>query len=606
MTHSINLALQFDISSIVGDGRWHNYTATVSASGIEVFLDGESKAVDGTRGTGGVDPAGSVYLGARQDLAADRFFGGLLDDVRIYSRAISAGEIAAIAADEFSSTGTVPITINSINDAPYFSDKTNANVEQISLPDVKSVTSADLDNDGDTDLIATTDTGSLYWYENDGTGSFGSGNLIATANNFRAVEVYDLEGDGDMDIVAMNDDPADAANSVYVLTNNFIGSGTVSFNTTSFEGSVGGESDGGQKLSIGDIDGDGRADIVGTFYRSIGDSQVVVFEQNSVGVWTKTYSDAVDNAYGVDLADMDGDGDVDIVVGDFQDKEIRWYENDGNATAGFTRQTLLAHSDLLPVEIRISDFDGDGDQDIAYADWGSTDEVVILLNDGAANPSFTSMSIYTASSGLLYHLDVADMNGDGDDDLILVNKNTSSTEADVIILDNDGTANFTSRVLDDTASNVEWAEAVDIDGDGNLDVIAAPTNTNAIEIYKGQGDGFVVAQVNEDVSYGGLHLEVADDAGANLIEVTINVVNGRIILPTGSVTVLSGGSSTSAITFEGTVADVNTALNSFTFSPDTDFNGLGEIQVTVDDRGNTGSWWTLHRVRNFVCGSPAR
>ena len=103
------------------------------------------------------------------------------------------------------------------------------------------------------------------------------------------VEVYDLEGDGDLDIVAMNDDPADTANSVYVLTNNFIGSGTVTFNTTSFEGSVGGESDGGQDLAIGDIDGDGRADIVGTVYRSIGDSQVVVFEQNAVGVWTRTY-----------------------------------------------------------------------------------------------------------------------------------------------------------------------------------------------------------------------------------------------------------------------------------------------------------------------------
>ena len=78
------------------------------------------------------------------------------------------------------------------------------------------------------------------------------------------------------------------ANSVYVFTNNFVGSGTVSFGTTSFEGPGGGDSDGGRDLAIGDIDGDGRADIVGTFYRSINDAQVVVFEQNTLGVWTKT------------------------------------------------------------------------------------------------------------------------------------------------------------------------------------------------------------------------------------------------------------------------------------------------------------------------------
>ena len=76
--------------------------------------------------------------------------------------------------------------------------------------------------------------------------------------------------------------------------------------------------------------------------------------------------------------------------------------------------------------------------------------------------------------------------------------------------------------------------------------------------------------------------------GRGLVEVTISVVNGRIIIPTGSVTVLSGGSSTSSITFEGTVADINSSLNSFTFAPDANFVGLGQVQVTVDDRGHAG------------------
>ena len=577
--------------SLSGTG-WNHvmYTFDDSSNVHNLYINGELVATESITDSIYWTGATTTYIGAHP--ASGWNLNGLVDDARIYNRALSANEIEAIAADEFSITDTINVTINAINDAPYFTDKTNADVEQISLTDAKAVTSTDLDNDGDVDLIATTDTGQLYWYENDGTGSFGTGNLIASGDNFRAVEVYDLEGDGDMDIVAVNDDFTDAANSVFVLTNQFIGSGAVTFSTTTFEGSGVGESDGGQDLAIGDIDGDGRADIVGTFYRSIGDSQVVVFEQDSVGVWTKTYSDAVNNATSVDLADLDGDGNLDLVVSDFQDKEIRWYENDGNATAGFSRQTIFSDSDLFPIDLNVGDFDGDGDQDIVYATWGSNDSVNLLRNDGAASPSFTTESLYTATSGLLYHINVADMNGDGDLDLLITNKNTSGSVADILVLDNDGTGNFAQRQIDDNASNVEWAEGADLDGDGNLDIISAPTSSNVIEIYKGQGDGFVVAQVNEDVNFGGLHLEVADDAGSNLIEVTINVVNGEIILPTGSVNVLSGGSGTSAIAFEGTVANVNAALNSFTFSPDADFFGLGEIQVTVDDRGNTGTGGT--------------
>ena len=567
----------FGASGVSLDGQgWNHVAATFDDSNdlITIYLNGQE--VSSTTTTNSIDwtddanTSSVTTIGAHGNGGALFDFQGMIDDARIYNRALSADEINAIAEDEFQTTDTVNITINAINDAPYFSDRTDAVAESIALSDVKSVTSADLDNDGDVDLIATTDTGDLYWYANDGIGSFGSGTLLASAQNFRAVEVYDLEGDGDLDIVAMNDDFTDAANSVYVLTNNFIGSGTVSFNNTSFEGSGVGESDGGQDLAIGDIDGDGRADIVGLFYRSIGDSQIVVFEQDAVGVWTKSYVDNVNNAQGIDLVDLDGDGDLDIVAGDFQDREIRWYENDGNATAGFTRQTIHTGSDLFVFDVNVGDFNSDGHNDIAFISWGTTDEVGVLLNDGNANPNFQHQTIDTSGS-LLYHIDVADMNADGNDDLIV----TDRSRQDILVYQSDGAANFSRQIVDENAGQVEWAEAADLDGDGNLDIVSASTSFNSIEIHSGQGNGYVVAQVNEDVSFGGLHLEVADDAGANLIEVTINVANGSIILPTGSVNVLSGGSGTAAITFEGTVTDVNTALNSFTFTPETDFNGMG-------------------------------
>ena len=112
-----NFALQFNIASIVGDGQWHTYTATVGPSGIQVYLDGVLKMTDATRGTDGVNPTGSVYLGARQDLAADRYFGGSLDSVRIYSSELTNTQVAALGD---ASVGTVSVTVNAVNDAPAF------------------------------------------------------------------------------------------------------------------------------------------------------------------------------------------------------------------------------------------------------------------------------------------------------------------------------------------------------------------------------------------------------------------------------------------------------------------------------------------------------
>ncbi|MGY8871988.1 MAG: LamG-like jellyroll fold domain-containing protein, partial [Pseudomonadales bacterium] len=105
-----NTALQFDISSIIGDGQWHTYTATAGSSGIEVFLDGISQASDVTRATGGINPTGSLYLGARLDLAADRYFGGSLDSLRIYDTALRSSQISDIASNANQATVNITIT----------------------------------------------------------------------------------------------------------------------------------------------------------------------------------------------------------------------------------------------------------------------------------------------------------------------------------------------------------------------------------------------------------------------------------------------------------------------------------------------------------------
>ena len=123
-----NFALQFDISGIVGDGQWHTYTATVGAAGIEVFLDGVSMASDATRGTGGVNPTGDVYLGAKQDLDPGRFYGGALDSLRIYDRALDGSQVSSLESE--ANRATVNITVDAVNDAPASRSATGSRPRQ--------------------------------------------------------------------------------------------------------------------------------------------------------------------------------------------------------------------------------------------------------------------------------------------------------------------------------------------------------------------------------------------------------------------------------------------------------------------------------------------
>ena len=104
-----NFALQTNIASLIGDGQWHSYLLTVSSTGLNVYVDGVEVASDATRGSDGTDPTGSVFVGARDDLAIDRFYGGRLDSLQIYERALASTEAADLAGDV--NRGTVTITV---------------------------------------------------------------------------------------------------------------------------------------------------------------------------------------------------------------------------------------------------------------------------------------------------------------------------------------------------------------------------------------------------------------------------------------------------------------------------------------------------------------
>ena len=114
-------------------------------------------------------------------------------------------------------------------------------------------------------------------------------------------------------------------------------------------------------------------------------------------------------------ADMDGDGDMDIVSASYVDHTIAWYENNGAADPSFTAADIATNA-YGATSVFAADMDGDGDLDIVSASY-SDDKIAWYENNGAADPSFTTVNIAT-NADEAYSVYVADLDNDGDLDIV--------------------------------------------------------------------------------------------------------------------------------------------------------------------------------------------
>ncbi len=374
----------------------------------------------------------------------------------------------------------------------------------------------DIDNDGDLDLIWGEDAGRVELYENIGTPQraffierTGLDNPFETidAGSYSSPAFADLDGDGDQDLILgskYNDLDFHENDAGTFLADDPTASISNVTNTTNITGNY------YTRPDMVDIDGDGDIDaFVGANYAAGYD--IVTFWQNDgsnnfveqIGtanplsnVLADPLGGIIQNAFPA-FVDIDGDGDLDLFIGDEYGR-FRFFANSGDENSpSFTAETTGASNPLdgfaLPttaysVSPAFGDLDNDGDFDLVYGSSRFVTSPVFIENIGDANnpvfalPNETDDPFRSVNIGSDAAPTAMDINGDGFDDLVV----GEFRETSLFYFENDqnnnliqveGTPNPFNGLLSSAAKYTDPA-FVDIDEDGDQDLfIAVRENT---------------------------------------------------------------------------------------------------------------------------------
>ncbi|MHC4533051.1 MAG: FG-GAP-like repeat-containing protein [Planctomycetota bacterium] len=197
-------------------------------------------------------------------------------------------------------------------------------------------------------------------------------------------------------------------------------------------------------------------------------------------------SDQTGGAYSVYAADLDGDGDNDVLSGSGGHAEIAWYENFGGGTFGAKKVISTQVSSVK--QVYACDLDGDGDNDVLSAS-GGDDKIAWYENLGGG--TFGTQQVITTQANGAYSVYASDLDGDGDNDVL----SASYLDDKVAWYENLGGGTFSSELVISTqADGAISVFACDLDGDGDNDVLSASANDDKIAWYENLGGGTFSSQ----------------------------------------------------------------------------------------------------------------
>jgi len=445
-----------------------------------------------------------------------------------------------------------------------------------------SVAVDDLNGDGKLDLVVTNEcansiscaSGSVSVLMGNGDGTFLAAVRYSSGGFHPAsVAVADANGDGKPDLIVANQLGCNscASGTVSVL----LGKGDGTFQAAVSYGSGGDPAD---SVVAADVNGDGKPDLVVMNQALCGslceDGQVGVLLSNGDGTFQTAviYDSGAYLGYSVAVADVNGDGKLDLVVANGSTSRclscgvstFGVLLGNGNGTFKPVVTYALFADDGLPMSLAVADVNGDGKPDLVVTN-DSNSSVNVLLGKG--DGTFQAPAIYALGSVGITSVAVADVDGDGKPDLVVANNNPFSNcgsgcqrgQAAVLLGNGDGT--FQGPVTYDSAAYfAEGVAVADVNGDGKPDLVVV----NLCAVTKNCNGAGLASRgaVSVLISAPAATTSLVSSRNPSIFGQSVTftaTVSSSLGTPTGKVTFQNGGGPLATISLSGGIARYTTS-----------------------------------------------
>ena len=408
-----------------------------------------------------------------------------------------------------------------------------------------SVALGDWNKDGHMDVVVgngnsgASQTNKLYL--SNGTGGFDSGTVIdgdGDADSTTGVVVADLNNDSWLDLVVGNFS-ASEPNKLYM--NDGEGGFCASV-------AIGPDTDNTKSVALGDVDGDGDMDLVVGNTGALGTNQPNRLYLFDVGIGplcdagfddgTAIGSDT-DMTDSLALGDVDGDGYLDLVAGNYSSPadfvRNKLYLNDGSGVFASGKGIGTFGNDINKTKSVVL-WDINNDNHLDIVE-GNVGTNKLYLNNGSG--VFASGTAIGSDSDVTYSVALGDVDGDGDMDLVAA---TGSSQRNKLYL-NDGSGGFASGT--GIGSDIGFTDSValgDVSGDGYLDLVVGNRITTN-KLYATDHTIPVITRVGDTT----VSLELGStytDAGATAVDNIDGTITSSIVADTSAVNVNAVGTYT--------------------------------------------------------------
>ena len=349
------------------------------------------------------------------------------------------------------------------------------------------ISAVDLTGNGVLDLVTPDTEVGLYWLENDGQGNF-TRHIIHERENewLERHAIADINGDGRPEIVIVDNIQAALLWFEYEGDPRLRSSWRHHYITM-------GDLPGAYDVAVADFDGDGDLDVAASSWRK---GNQFAWYENRDGEWIKhIIEDNIAETRTIHAVDIDGDGKIDLLGSARVANQVVWYENPGDPVNQPWRKHIIDDAPQ-PIHGHPVDMDGDGDVDVVMAlgmlppEQGAAFEhhqIVWYEHEGNPTKGPWRKHIICERFPHAFEAIAADLDNDGHIEVVATAWNETGRVA-LFKHRGDPRGPWDMQILKDGWTNANMVITADINGNGRLDIVAASERgSNEVRWWRNEG-----------------------------------------------------------------------------------------------------------------------